>query len=199
MTTGSEEANQGSVRDLLQERLDAVPSDRVVACLPTHEALILHDGDRELGRIPLDGIVEVMLLNDTSVERSYPLGRLFFLGPLALLWPRKTIRESYRVSIQWKDPEGDFHFTYLRVPSRILADHMLNTIEISRNSEVRSQRAKKALQAREKAAILETVKPPAEVSPLVTCGNCTMEFRRDDLPPGGKCPVCGHPLETGGA
>lgn len=193
MTTGSEDANRGGAPDL-QELLDAVPEDRLVACVPTHEALILHDGDRELGRIPLDGVADVSLLDDTSVQRTYPLGRFLFLGPLALLFPRKKMREAYRLNIQWKDPEGGFHFTYIRIPSRIMADHMLNMVELARNPGVRRERAEKALQARERAAVPVKVQPSAEPPPFVTCGNCTMEFRRADLPPGGKCPVCGHPL-----
>jgi hypothetical protein len=93
----------------LQDLLDAVPADRTVACLPTHEALILHDGEKELGRIPLDGVVDVSLLDDSSVRRRPTTGRFLLLGPLAFLFPKTTIREAYRLCIQWKDPEGGYH------------------------------------------------------------------------------------------
>ena len=72
----------------MQDLLDAVPADRMVACLSTHEAIILHDGEKE---------------------------------------------QHHRA---------------------------------------------------------------AETSPFITCGHCTMEFRKTDLPPGGKCPVCGRPLNV---
>ncbi|HOI74251.1 MAG TPA: hypothetical protein PLO63_08900 [Syntrophales bacterium] len=184
----------GSSPDL-QTLLDEVPSDRLVACVPTHESLILHDGERELGRIPLDGITEVSLADDSKVEKRYPLGRFLFLGPLALLFPRKTVRESYRLTIQWKDPDGGYHFTHIRLPSRILANHTLGTIERARIPDVREELAERAAKARERAAqTKEQVPRPVETSPFVTCPHCTMEFRRTDLPPGGRCPVCGNPL-----
>ena len=73
----------------LQDLLDAVPPDRTIACLPTHESLILHDGEKELGSIPLDGVVDVSLLVDSSIQRRYPIGRSLLLGPLVLLFPKK--------------------------------------------------------------------------------------------------------------
>ena len=152
MNHAAGETHKGNPKDL-QALLDDVPSDRLVACVPTHESLILHDGERELGRIPLDGVTEVSLLDDTSVQRTYPLGRFLFLGPLALLFPRKTVHEAYRLNIQWKDADGDYHFTYLRVPSRILANHMLGTIERARIPDVRKELAEKAARARERTAV----------------------------------------------
>ncbi|PKN33445.1 MAG: hypothetical protein CVU61_13395 [Deltaproteobacteria bacterium HGW-Deltaproteobacteria-19] len=193
MNTGTEESHKRSAAEL-QALLDDVPSDRLVACVPTHESLILHDGEKELGRIPLDGIVEVSLRDDTSVQRSYPMGRLLFLGPLALLFPKKTVREAYRLSIQWKDPDGGFNITFLRIPTRTMADHMLCMVERSLYPEVRRELAQKAAKTRERAAESTKAPSPAETSPFITCPHCTMEFRKSDLPPGGKCPVCGQPL-----
>ena len=186
--------NKGSLQDLL----DAVPADRTVACLPTHESLILHDGEKELGRIPLDGVVDVSLLDDSSVRRRPTIGRFLLLGPLAFLFPKTTIREAYRLCIQWKDPEGDYHFTYVRIATRIMADHMLSAVRRSLTPEVRTELAQKAPEAKELAAVSEKAQRhrPAETSPFITCGNCTMEFRKTDLPPGGKCPVCGRPLNV---
>jgi len=120
----------------LQALLDAVPDDRTVACLPTQESLILHDGEKELGSITLDGVVDVSLLDDSSVQRHYPVGRSLLLGPLVFLFPKKTIREAYRLCIQWKDPNGDYHFTYIRIPRRIMAEHMLNALKRSLTPEV---------------------------------------------------------------
>ena len=187
--------NRGDASDL-QDLLDAVPADRTVACLPTHEFLVLHDGQKELGRIPIDGIVDVSLLDDSSVQRRPTIYRFLFLGPFALLFPKKTIREAYRLCIQWKDPKGDYHFTYIRIARRILADHMLNTVKHSLIPEVRKELARKAPQGKERDAVLkkEQHRLPAETSPFITCGNCTVEFRKTDLPPGGKCPVCGRRL-----
>jgi hypothetical protein len=187
--------NRGGVPDL-QDLLDAVPADRTVSCLPTHEFLILHDGEKELGRIPLDGVVDVSLLDDSSVQKRYTIGRSLLLGPLVLLFPKKTIREAYRLCIQWKNPKGDYHFTYIRIARRIMADHMLNALKRSLTPEVRSEMAQKAPKAKERAAVSEKEqhRRPAEPSPLITCGHCTMEFRKTDLPPGGKCPVCGRAL-----
>lgn len=193
MTTVAE--NRGGTPNL-QDLLDAVPDDRTVVCLPTHEFLVLHDGQKELGRIPIDGIVDVSLLDDSSVQRRPTIYRFLFLGPFALLFPKKTIREAYRLCIQWKDPKGDYHFTYIRIARRILADHMLNTVKHSLIPEVRKELARKAPQGKERVAVLkkEQHRLPAETSPFITCGNCTVEFRKTDLPPGGKCPVCGRRL-----
>jgi hypothetical protein len=182
----------------LQDLLDAVPADRTVACLPTHEALILHDGEKELGRIPLDSVIDISLLDDSSVRKHFTAGRFLLLGPLAFLFPKKTIREAYRLCIQWKDPKGDYYFTYIRIGRRIIADHMLNTVKNSLIPEVRTELAQKAAKAKERAAVSEKEqhRRPAETSPFITCGHCTMEFRETDLPPGGKCPVCGRPLNV---
>ncbi|NPU84786.1 MAG: hypothetical protein HPY65_09885 [Syntrophaceae bacterium] len=195
MSTATGETHKGSA-DHLQALLDEIPSDRLVACVPTHESLILHDGEKEIGRIPLDGITEVSLLDDTSVQRTYPLGRFLFLGPLALLFPKKTIHVAYRLNIQWKDPDGGYHFTYIRIPTQMLAKQTLNTVERSLNPEVRKDLAQKAAKARERAAASPRGqdRPSSEVSPFITCPHCTMEFRKTDLPPGGMCPVCGQPL-----
>ena len=182
----------------LQDLLDAVPADRTVACLPTHESLILHDGEKELGSIPLDGVVDVSLLDDSSLQRSYPIGRSLLLGPLVLLFPKKTIREAYRLCIQWKDPEGDYHFTYIRIARRIMADNMLNAVKRALTPEVRSELAKKRPKGKERSTVSEKEQHqrPAEVSPFITCGHCGLELRKTDLPPGGKCPVCGGLLNV---
>jgi len=197
MNTVTGDINRGGVPDL-QNLLDAVPADRTVACLPTHEALILHDGEKELGRIPLDGVVDVSLLDDSSVRRRPTMGRFLLLGPLAFLFPKTTIREAYRLCIQWKDPEGGYHFTYVRIATRIMAAHMLNAVKRSLTPEVRTELAQKALKSKERAAVTEKEphQRPAETSPFITCGHCTLEFRKTDLPPGGKCPVCGRPLNV---
>lgn len=182
----------------MQDLLDAVPADRTVACLPTHESLILHDGDKELGSIPLDGVVDVSLLVDSSVQRRYPIGRSLLLGPLVLLFPKKTIHETYRLCIQWKDPKGDYHSTYIRIARRIMADHMLNAVKRSLNPEVRTELEQKASKAKERTAVSgkEQHQRPTETSPFIKCGHCNMEFRKTDLPPGGKCPVCGKPFNV---
>jgi len=195
MNTVSGDINRGGVPNL-QDLLDAVPADRIVACLPTHEALILHDGEKELGRIPLDGVVDVSLLDDSSVRRRPTIGRFLLLGPLAFLFPKTTIREAYRLCIQWEDPEGGYHFTYVRIATRIMAAHMLNAVKCSLTPEVRTELAQKALDAKDRPAVSEKEQHqrPAETSPFITCGHCTLEFRKNDLPPGGKCPVCGRSL-----
>lgn len=182
----------------MQDLLDAVPADRMVACLPTHEALILHDGEKELGCIPLDGVVDVSLLDDSSVRRRPTIGRFLLLGPLAFLFMKTTIREAYRLCIQWKDPEGDYHFTCVRITTRIMAARMLNAVKRSLTPEVCTELAQKAIEAKERAAVSdkEDHHHTAETSPFITCGHCTMEFRKTDLPPGGKCPVCGRPLNV---
>jgi hypothetical protein len=178
----------------LQDLLDAVPDDRTVVCLPTREFLVLHDGQKELGRIPLDGIIDVSLLDDSSVRRRPTLYRFLFLGPFAFLFPKKIVREAYRLCIQWKDPKGEFHFTYIHIPRRILADHTLNTVKHSLTPEARKELARKAPRGDHRAAVLkkEQHRPAAETSPFITCAHCTVEFRKTDLPPGGKCPVCGR-------
>ena len=197
MNTVTGNINRGSVPNL-QDLLNAVPADRMIACLPTHESLILHDGEKELGRIPLDGVVDVSLLDDSSVRRRLTIGRFLLLGPLALLFPKATIREAYRLCIQWKDPEGGYHFTYIRIATRIMAAHMLNAVKRSLTPEVRTELAQKAIEAKAQAAVSEKEQHqrPVETSPFITCGHCTMEFRKTDLPPGGKCPVCGRPLNV---
>ncbi len=182
----------------MQDLLDAVPAERIITCLPTHEAIILHDGEKELGRIPLDGVVDVSLFDDSSVRRRPTIGSFLLLGPLAFLFPKTTVREAYRLCIQWKDPEGGFHFTYIRIATRIMADHMLGAVKRSISPEVRTELAQKAIEARERAAVSvkEQHQRPAKTSPFITCGHCTLEFRKTDLPPGGKCPVCGRSLNV---
>jgi len=195
MTTVNGNINGGGVPNL-QDLLDDVPANRMVACLPTHESLILHDGKKELGRIPLNGVVDVSLLDDSSVQKRYTIGRSLILGPLVLLFPKKTMREAYRLCIQWKDPKGSYHFTYIRIARRIMADHMLNTVKRSLLPEIRAEAARKASEVKERAGIAEKEQHqrPTETSPFITCGHCTMEFRKGDLPLGGKCPVCGRSL-----
>jgi predicted Zn-ribbon and HTH transcriptional regulator len=187
--------NREGVPDL-QDLLDAVPADRTVACLPTHESLILHDGEKELGSIPLDGVVDVSLLVDSSVKRRPRMGLFLLLGPLAFLFMKKTTHEAYRLCIQWKDPQGDYHFTYIRIARRIMADHMLNAVKRSLIPEVRTELAQKASKAKERTAAAEKDQRPAETSPFIKCGHCGMEFRKTDLPPGGKCPVCRKPFNV---
>ena len=195
MNTVNRDINRRGVPNL-QDLLDAVPADRKVACLSTHDALILYDGEKELGRIPLDGVVDVSLLDDSSVQRHLTIGRFLLLGPLAFLFPKSTIREAYRLCIQWKDPEGGYHLTYVHIATRIMADHMLNAVRRSLSPEVRTELAQKSLGAKERAVVSEKGQHqrPAETSPFITCGHCTLEFRKTDLPPGGKCPVCGRSL-----
>ena len=179
----------------MQVLLDAVPADRTVACFPAHESIILHDGDKELGRIPLKDVIDVSLLDDSSVQRRYTLTRSLILGPLVLLFPKKTIRESYRICILWKDSEGECHIHIARL---IMADHMFNSLKHMLSPEVRADLARKATGEKERAAVSEKeqYRPPTETSPFLTCGHCTMEFRKIDLPPGGKCPVCGQKLNV---
>jgi hypothetical protein len=180
----------------MQDLLDAVPADRTVACLPTYEALILHDGEKELGSIPLDGVVDVSLLVDTSIKRRYPIGRSLLLGPLVLLFPKKTVSETYRICIEWKDPKGDYHFTYIRIPRRVLTDHMLNAVKHALTPEVRAELAQKVSKAKEQTAVKKNDIMTAKTSPFIKCGQCGMGFRKTDLPPGGKCPVCGKPFNV---
>jgi hypothetical protein len=184
----------------LQDLVDAVPSDRTVACLPTHESLILHDGEREVGSIPLDSVVDVSLLVDSSVQRRYPVGRSLLLGPLVLLFPQKTVRETYRLCIQWKDLGGEYHFTYIRIARRIMADHMLDTVKRALTPEVRAELAQKVAGSKERTTVgaKEQHQSPTKISPFIKCGHCGMEFRKTDLPSGGKCPVCGSPLHVDG-
>jgi predicted Zn-ribbon and HTH transcriptional regulator len=178
----------------LQALLDAVPSDRTVACLSTHEFLILHDGEKELGSIPLDGVVDVSLLVDSSIQRRYPIGRSLLLGPLVLLFPKKTVHKTYRICIEWKDLKGDYHFTYIRIARRIMADHMLNAVKKSLTPEVRAELAQKVPKAKERVAVKKNNMVTTEISPFIKCERCGMEFRKTDLPSGGKCPVCGQSL-----
>ena len=154
MSTVNGNINMGGVPNL-QDLLDAVSSDRMVACLPTHESLILHDGEKELGRIPLDGVLDVLLIDDSTVQKKYSIGLSLILGPLVLLFPKKTIREAYRLCIQWKDPKDNFHFTYIRMASRIMADHMLKTIKHTLTPEIHTELARKASKAREWAGSLK--------------------------------------------
>ena len=187
--------NREGVPDF-QALLDAVPADKTVACLPTHESLILHDGEKELGRVPLDGVVDVSLLVDSSIQRRYTIGRSLLIGPLVLLFPKKTIRETYRLCIQWKDQTDDYHFTYIRIARRTMADKMLNAVKRSLTPEVRMELTQKAHKAKDLIAVSEEEQRqrPAETSPFIKCGQCGIEFRKTDLPPGGKCPVCDQSL-----
>jgi hypothetical protein len=195
MSTVNKNINIGGVPNL-QDLLDAVPADRMVSCLPRHESLILHDGEKELGRIPIDGVLDVLLIDDSKVQKRYSIGLSLVLGPLVLLFPKKTIREAYRLCIQWKDPMCNFHFTYIRMARRIMADHSLKTIKHALIPETRKELARRASKAGERTGVAEKYQSPAEASPLITCRHCTMEFRKADLPHDGKCPVCGQSLNV---
>jgi len=187
--------NRGGIPSL-QDLLDAVPADQKVACLPTPEALVLYAGDKELGRIPFDGLVDVSLIDDSSVQKHYTLSRILTIGPLVLLFPKKTFHEAYRLSIQWKDSEGGFNFTCIRIPTKIMAEHMLKSVQRVLPPEGRmklGQTAPKTIEW-EASTDKEQRRATAETSPFITCGNCTVEFRKTDLPAGGKCPVCGQRL-----
>jgi hypothetical protein len=193
MNSVTGDVHKGNVPDL-QALLDAVPAERTVACVPTRDYLILHDGEKELGRIPLDGVVDISLLDDSSVHKRYPIGRSLLLGPLVFLFPKRTLREAYRLCIQWKS-DGDYLFTYIRIARRITAEQMLHSLKRSLTPEFRSQPAQKAPRTREQNVVPDQeqrLRPVA--APFITCRYCTMEFRKTDLPPGGICPVCGKAL-----
>lgn len=113
----------------LQELLDAVPASGRIACTPTHEDIILYYDEKELGSIRLDSVTDVSLVVDSSVQKNYTIIRSLLLGPLVLLFPKKTIREAYRLCIQWIDTEDEHHFTYVRNVTRIMADHILNVVK----------------------------------------------------------------------
>ncbi len=200
MSTVNGNMNMGGVPKL-QDLLDAVPADRMVSCLPTHDSLILHDGEKELGHIPLDGVLDVFLLDDSKIQKKYSIGLSLILGPLVLLFPKKTIREAFRLCIQWKDPKGEYQFTYIHITGRIRAEHMLNAIRRSLTPEARAELAQKVPKVKERTSFSEQEqrKHLAELSPFITCGHCTMEFMKTDLPLGGKCPVCGKPLNVDGS
>jgi len=77
-----------------------------------------------------------------------------------------------------------------------MADHMLNTVKHSLTPAVRTERAQKAIEAKEHSTFLkkEQQQGLTETSPFITCGHCTVEFRKIDIQRGGKCPVCDRPL-----
>lgn len=182
----------------LQTLLDAIPAGRLAACLPGHDAIILHDGEKELGSIPFDGVIDVSLLDDSSVKKNYTITRSILLGPLVFLFPKKTIQEAYRLRIQWKDNQGDYHENDIRIPTRTAAEYRLNTIKSWLTLSGRKQLAENALKAKKQAAVSgksEQPSRPVETSPFITCKGCNVEFRKSDLPPGGKCPVCGKRFE----
>lgn len=190
----SKNINMGGVPDL-QALLDAVPAGKTISCLPMHESLILHDGEKELGQIPLDGVLDILLLDDSKVQKKYSIGLSLILGPLVLFFPKKTRREAFRLYIQWKDPQDNFHAAYIRISSRIMAEHTLKSITRALTPEGRAELARKAAKAGEKAGVAEIlVQRPADKSSLIACPHCTVEFRKADLPKNGKCPVCGHSL-----
>ena len=141
-------------------------------------------------------MVEVSLFDDSTVRKRPTIGKFLILGPLAFLFPKKTTHEAYRLCIQWKDPEGGYNFTYIRIATQIVAARMLNDVKRLLSPEVRAEMAQKARAAKERAAVSEKEQHqrPAGTSPFITCRRCTMEFRKTDLPPGGKCPVCGQSL-----
>lgn len=172
-----------------------IPTSGIVACIPTQEDLILYHDEKELGRIPLNRVTDVSLIVDSLVKKSYTILRLLILGPLVILFPKKTVQEAYRLSIHWVGPEGKSHFTYIPIQARMVADHIIKTIKGSITSEgplqqVQKIKAKKIVTDHKKIELA-----PVKASPFITCESCTMEFKKADLPSGGKCPVCGHVLQ----
>jgi len=183
----------GKVADL-QELLDAVPASGRIACIPTPEAIILYYDEKELGRILFNSVTDVSLLVDSSIKKTYPIVRSLLLGPLVLLFPKKTIRKTYRLCIQWIDKEEDYQCTYVRIETRIIADRILNAVKSSLTPAVQSELAQK-IETKGRAAVSGKKKQeqrPVKDSPVITCRNCAIEFRKSDLPSDGKCPVCRH-------
>jgi hypothetical protein len=187
--------DRGGVTDL-QDLLDSVPADRTVLCFSALDSLIFHDGEKELGRIPLDGVVDVSLLDDSSVQKRYTIGRFLLLGPLVLLFPKKVIHEAFRICVQWEDSEGSHHVTYIRVARRVMADQMLKSIKGSLSPDAAKPAAMAPKTTKPAVSEEEQSRRFIETSPFITCGYCTVEFRRTDLPPDGKCPVCGRPFSV---
>lgn len=181
----------------LQELLDSLPADRIIACLPGSDAILLHDGEKELGRIPLDGLLNVSLIDDSTVQKRYSAMKFFLLGPFAFLFPKKAVRESFRLHMEWKDDQGEYHENDIRIPTRTMAEHRLNTLKSWMTPEIREELAQKAARAKELASASgKAPKRIIEESPFITCSGCTVEFRKTDLPPGGKCPVCGKRFKS---
>jgi hypothetical protein len=72
---------------------------------------------------------------------------------------------------------------------------MFRTVKHSLGAEAGTGPAHKLPRANDWTALAEKEKQRhGETSPSVTCGQCAMEFKRCDLPPGSKCPVCGQSL-----
>jgi hypothetical protein len=186
---------KGSAADL-QALLDAVSTEKTVSCFPVRESLVLHDGEKELGRIPIDGVVDVSLLDDSTIQKRYTVTRTMIMGPLVLLFPKKVTLEAYRICILWKDPNGEFQSTYIHTARRSMADSTISSLRRIISPEGRAAIALKAAESNAQSAVAEKEppRPAVETSPFITCAHCTMEFRKADLPPGGKCPVCGHRL-----
>lgn len=184
----------------LQKMLDATPAERMIAFLPGGDAIILHDGEKELGRIPFDQILDIELFDDSTAKRQTTWSRFFLLGPLAFFIPKKTIQESFRIRIRWKDHKGEYQENDISLPSKTMAEYRYNTLLSWKNPETRHQMAEKAKEAariREASELMmkqERARLEA-AQPFVTCRGCFVEFRRSDLPPGGKCPVCGKRLK----
>ena len=64
--------------------------------------------------------------------------------------------------------------------------------------EIRTKLAQTGHRNKERASVgeKEQHESPAETLSFITCRHCTVEFRKTDLPPGGKCPVCGRALKV---
>jgi len=185
----------------LQALLNDVLPERMIACLPGRNEIIFHDGDKEVGRIPFHSVLNIELIDDSTVKRQVTWIRFFLLGPLAFLIPKKIAHEAFRIRIQWKDEKGDIQKTEIPIPSKTIADYRFQNLQAWMNPDERRKMAEKAEEAariRKAAEMIMKREQPAmkESSPFITCRGCTVEFRKTDLPSGGKCPVCGKRFKS---
>ena len=80
-----------------------------------------------------------------------------------------------------------------------MADHMFNFLKRMLSPEGRADFGRKAPEEKKLVAVSEKEQHShsSQTSLFLICGHCAVEFRKIDLPSGGKCPVCGQKLNVG--
>lgn len=91
-----------------------------------------NDNPRRLSFIPYNAIENIVIEDQTSIERKVTVGRILLTGIFALAWKKKKIKEAAYVTITWK--QGQFtHETIFSIEGK----NSVATANTARNSLLR--------------------------------------------------------------
>ena len=102
-----------------------VPADDML-CAVTAQDLVFTCGlGQELGRVPRDSIVNVVLDDRSRITEHLTATRVLILGVFAWAFPKKSKHAEFWIAIDWDDKNGvrqNTVFEFTGIDARILAD-----------------------------------------------------------------------------